>query len=444
MSMTSQSRHPAAAPRRAKTTGMRIARFPVHASVMSESAAPCSRPAQPRPRAVCAVDTFVPPPYSALRTIATQSLLANVNELDGRRLLSAGAHQFKALWTRDFGWSVRGLLAAGRKDVVRDQLTLLLAHVRKKDGLVPRTLDSMNPKWRVVLSSIWWRLGLALRPQLKPEYEDQHGQIAIDGNALVILAAVDYVKTTGDTAWWKAHEKELVAAFRFYDGRMKGGLVTQPPFSDWQDSIAREGPTFYTNLLYQTVMRRVADNPAFGVDRGRVRAHAARMEAAFFDARSGLYRSLVDGPRVSLDGNLLAIDLGYLPPSTRRAQDLYAAILRSPFWTRTGTPGFVTYPAYPGEWRAFVNELCDLRHYHDDLQWSWLIAMSAKVARAMGDERSARLALQKLERLAVRDASIAEIYDADHDAKPWRSLLYRSEQPFSWGAAVTLEALADP
>jgi len=382
-----------------------------------------------------------------LAGIAASSLAANIHDLDEGPFLSAGKNQFKSLWTRDFCWSVKGLLASGRSDVVKNQLDTLLGQLQPGTHLLPRTLDTMDPKKRVLLASLS-RVLPFIKPEqplegpLHPEYQDQNGQIAIDGNALAILATLDYVDATGDRAFLAAHQAELVEALRFYDAHMQGGLVTQPPFSDWQDSVKREGATFYTNVLYQRVLERLQGNPAFGITADQVQAHRQATDAAFFDASTGMYRSVAGRPQVSLDGNLLAIDLGYLAPDSARAGAVYAAVKASPFWSRTGTPGFDTYPDYAATDRSLSVNLSGLGHYHDELQWSWLMALSGKVAIEMGDLEGAHKSLGKLQQLAQRDGGIAEIYTAGAEAKPVSTLLYRSEQPFSWGAAYAVDALA--
>lgn len=82
-----------------------------------------------------------------------------------------------------------------------------------------------------------------------------------------------------------------------------------------------------------------------------------------------------------------------------------------------------------------------LGHYHDEIQWSWIMALSAKVAGQMGDDAGKTAAFDKLQTLAKRDGTVGEVYRSEAQSRPWSSWLYRSEEPFSWGAAMTLEAL---
>jgi glycogen debranching enzyme len=59
-----------------------------------------------------------------IKEIAKKSLETNIVKLDKGLFLSAGAHQFKSFWTRDFCFSSRGLLAINRGDVVKSHFTL--------------------------------------------------------------------------------------------------------------------------------------------------------------------------------------------------------------------------------------------------------------------------------------------------------------------------------
>src|ERR1700743_2359824 len=97
------------------------------------------------------------------------------------------------------------------------------------------------------------------------------------------------------------------------------------------------------------------------------------------------------------------------------------------------------YPARARNWTAWI---AGLGHYHDRTAWSWLTAMSAKVAARMGDSAEADRIMNGLASLAARDATIVEIYEPSKQMRPWHRWLYHSEQPFSWGAAPTSEAAA--
>lgn len=387
-----------------------------------------------------------PGAYGDLFRVASEGLLGNIAVLDSGPHLRAGRGQFSGLWTRDFCFAARGLLELGRGDVVGRHLSTLLANQRSHDGLVPRLMDSVSPAYLRVA----WHCGgrflparfraLPLRDALIAEYRSEHGVEAVDSNLLVLWAALEYVDSTGDRAWWERYEARLVRAYRYYDRLLSADLVVQPPFSDWQDSARREGKTFYTNLLYCVVSARLATSAVFGVDSRRASRIRARLLETFFDAGTALYRALEGLPYVSLDGVLLALDAELL--NAPDASALYSALKRHELWRRHELPGWCTAPDYPNHWISLQTKLVGLRHYHDRLRWSWLTALSAKVAATLGDLAEARRILGQLQALAARDGAIYEVYSPASPSVPWASRLYTSERHFSWGAGLIVEAIA--
>jgi hypothetical protein len=385
--------------------------------------------------------------YPSLAAIAVESLTRNIARLAGGSFLSAGRGQFRGLWTRDFCFSAPALIELGRADVVRDHLDALLRYRRSSDSLVPRLMDSLAPAWLRVARHFavrWVPLGppdLPLGDVLVPEYRSEHGVEAIDSNLLVLSVAIDYARESGDAAWWERHERELVGVYRYYATRVRDELIEQPPFSDWQDSAWRRGRTFYTNLLYAVVTEQLARHSAFGIARERALGIRERIEAEFFDPERGLYRSVHGQSHVSLDGNLLALDLGYWPADSGRAKDLYRHLRAHELWSRDGLPGWNTFPDYPARWISFSTRLVGLGGYHDRIRWSWLMALAAKVAIRMNDADGARAILSALDRIACRDGTIHEIYFQKHPYLPWRSPFYVSEADFSWGSSQVVRAL---
>lgn len=359
--------------------------------------------------------------------------------------LSAGRGQFSGLWTRDFCFAARGLLDLGRGDVVANHLSALLSRQRASDGLVPRLMDSVSPAY---LRVAWhctgrflparWRV-LPLGDALIAEYRSEHGVEAVDSNLLALSVAIEYVQRSGDHAFWQRHEPRLVRAYRYYDRLLVDDLIFQPAFSDWQDSARRSGKAFYTNLLYYLVTARLAASAAFGIDAKRARRVRSRLQEAFFDVSTGLYRSMEGQPYLSLDGVLLALD-GELS-NTAESAALYAALKHHALWARHGIPGWCTTPDYPNHWISIQTKLVRLRHYHDRLRWSWLTALSAKVAARMGDVAEAERIIEHLRAWAERDGAIYEVYSPDRPYLPWRSPFYTSERHFSWGAGLIVEAL---
>lgn len=377
--------------------------------------------------------------------IARRSLERNIVRLPSGSYLSAGQGHFRGLWTRDFCFAARALLRLGHHDVVRDHLRALIERRRRPDALVPRLLDSITPCFtRVVREIAAQRVPGLPRPApicdpLVAEYRSEHGAEAIDSNALVLLRALDYVDATGDRAFFTAHEPALIEIFRFYDLRLQDGLLRQQAFTDWQDSVRRRGKTLYTNLLYAAVAKRLVAHPGFGVREHDALALERRIFATFHDPQTGLLRSVEGMPHVSLDGLLLAIELGLLESSHAA---LYDALTQSPLWRRDGVPGSNTFPRWPRSAIAATVGLVGLSGYHDVLHWSWLTAAALGTARRMGDADTAARIEAHLLRLLERDDCVYEVYAPEPPHAAWRSRLYASERDFAWGAGYAVLALA--
>lgn len=200
----------------------------------------------------------------------------------------------------------------------------------------------------------------------------------------------------------------------------------------------------------------MAGFPEFGIVPERLAQLRSTIEDRFFDRDLGIYRSLVSRvmaegqfriyPQFSLEANLLAIDLGYFDDDsdTRRVQELYAALKTSCLWRGPADmPGFASFPAYPANWIHWIVRVARLPYYHDAMYWSWLIALSAKIAWKMEDYGEALRIADRMAGLATRDGSIVEVYRPTADLPPFSSWLYDAERPFSWGAAFVLDLVGE-
>ncbi len=386
--------------------------------------------------------------YPNLALVARKSLEKNINQVSTGQYLSAGQHQFRGLWTRDFAFAANGLLAIGRNEVVRDHLFLILRNLREKDGLVPRYLDNASTAVRYMAQP--FKIRVPLREPLKPNFAGGSNQgVTIDSNALVILAALNYLDATGDWETWNAMEPDLIRAYRFYGSQLEEGLVKQGAFADWQDSVKRRGFTFFVNVLYWSATQRLVKFPGFTVNQDQADRLRERILARFQDPITGLYSSILGDrtrtgeARISLDGLLLAVDLGLIPYGSREAQLLYEALKRHPLWRVNGrSPGAATWPIYDAKDVEKIPKSFGLVHYHDTIYWSWLMGLAAKVTFRMGDLSESDAILDELERVSLRDGAVAEVYRPEEELPLCNTRIYKAERPFSWGSGLILEALA--
>ena len=374
-----------------------------------------------------------------LFSVAKNSLEHNIVELSDGGVVRAGSHQFASLWTRDFCFASRGLRALKRDDVTANHLSRLLNALRD-DGLVPRVLDSKASWKRVARYSL-----VPFRPDspdvtddLKAEYKGEHGTIAIDSNALVLITAYEYLISTGDHAWFEQHQANLKKALDFYRPYFKDGLIKQDKYSDWQDSVKRNSATFFTNFLVWKALNHYKEFSAFNIEQKTVDLFRSNLDKTFFDKNLGLYKSLDHGDWVSLEGILYAIEDDHFLTNDKK-KSLYKALIKHPLWG--AVPGRATYPSYKRKEISYTTKIVGLRSYHDGLVWPWLTAFSAKVAKLMGDDLAVRRITMQLSDWTKRDGAINEVMDPKKKMRPVRRMFYTSEAPFSWGAGFVLDML---
>ncbi|MBF0366287.1 MAG: hypothetical protein HQK50_12000, partial [Oligoflexia bacterium] len=390
---------------------------------------------------------FIEQNWNKFVEISNKSLTDNIITLSKGQFLTAGQHQFKTLWTRDFCYSVRGLIPLKKYAVIKNHLNYLIDHIREKDNQAPVFADSMNPKKRaawVSLSHIFRFIrNLAITDNISVYYESVHGYPTIDANMLILMASLDYSSSGDDPFWWESQEEKLVKIYRYYDKYFKDGLIYQGPFADWQDSVYRNGHTFLTNLLYYVISQRLLKFPAFQVSEDDLKKLRKKIELDFFDQQSGLYRTIKGAKQISIDGNLLAIDLKYHHPDSPEAINLYAALKRSPLWVKYGLPGIATSPNYPKKWQYRALRSIGLGNYHGEMFWSWTLALSIKVAYLMNDKSEGNRIMATLMKMILRDKAVGEIYSPNprKNYPNWRSRFYWSESPFSWGSAFVVDLI---
>ena len=369
--------------------------------------------------------------------------LREVPGLDGRTrvLVAAGPGQFGSIWTRDFAWSVEGLLLAGEDRAVRDTLDALLA-AQRADGLAPRLLDTRWPWARFARAALKGRLGLT--PPLVPNFTSEQMVVSYDSNALLVWAACRYALRRDSLAWAGLALPRLEKAMSWYADRETDGLIRQPPCSDWKDKVkARRGAVLYTNLvrwkaacslaeLYRALGRRSAAKETDGA----ANAMARRIERAFWMESAGCYRDTSGSDLISSDGNLAACVWG-LAGGEKSARVL-RALDRAGLMTAWGPRASERYP------RAQVSLLARLAGvpgYHDDGVWLWQTALTLRLLRDLGRDAMLERLAGSVCALLCAEGAAGEVYDP-HTGRALSGRFYRAETPFTWSSAMLLEALS--
>lgn len=344
--------------------------------------------------------------------------------------IAAGANQFRTLWTRDFCYSVPGLLRMGYHQLVEAQLKKIF-ELRREDGLLPRGMDCIPPQWRVVRNIILqgrMRKG-DYRQKLKPEYLGEHKTPAFDSNLLFLNAYMDLLETSFCSPWLS--HTDVHSLLSMYASALKEDLIFQPAFSDWQDSAQRQGPVLLTHLLYLHVQRRAEKILNLKL---KPLISEEKIFERFKASSSELFREFPGRELWALDSQLLFLESEFIGKNLNKPA-YYQALKNHPLWSQGPVPGIPLYPKYSAGEIAWTVKAVGLRHYHDGYYWGWLIAWSYKVARLMGDGKEAERILNVYQK-ADHEAGLAEIYRFQGEGLiKFKGWLYTSEGPFTWTAA---------
>ncbi|GAB4452928.1 MAG: hypothetical protein Kow0031_35250 [Anaerolineae bacterium] len=372
-----------------------------------------------------------------LRSAIEPRKLASGREL---HVLCAGRRNFREPWARDFGFASFGLAEIGEYEALKETLELFLIH-QQMSGQFPVKIHSTSVADRY-LHSLFGR-EQPTRAPLKPKYKTAHNTISLDGNALLVVAALNYIARSGDDTFARLHWPALKRAITWAERHAlePDGLLHQAAYADWADSVARRGRVLYPNVVYWKALHDLAAAaPAYDRpdEAERLAAHAEAVKQAinqfFWRDDLGYFVASAQFDTLSSPGNLLAVAWELASPQQA------ASILdrMDAFDMANPVPTQITHQPYPSQFIAIENRLAGIGHYHSSAAWLWVgawhiiaLARQGRVARA--EELLARAAA-----VIVRDGAVHEVYDpAGHFLSTrW----YTSEAPLTWSAGMLVYA----
>ncbi|MCS6838760.1 MAG: hypothetical protein NZ480_07930, partial [Bdellovibrionaceae bacterium] len=387
------------------------------------------------------------PITKAIKELAVTSLIQNFETIGDVTLVTAGRNQFRSLWVRDFCFCVPALLKLGYRKIVKDQLELIINHIHPVQKYAPRTLDSFPTKLRILLNVFKTAMRLPktwLSPpltwRLKPEYLGEHCTPAFDSNILLALAILTYVEESKDKEFLNKHSTVLEDLMSFYQAFFENHLIYQPAFSDWQDSVQRRGFSSYINLLFWVALKKFYHVTGSNfVSKDFFHSMHHHIIQTFLNSDQ-LLKTAAHLNHISIDSTLLALNHDFFDPVFDPYR-IWQSLVHSPLF-QDGFPYRTTYPNYPKKEIAWTVRLIGLSHYHDELCWSWLIALTYKIAQKFSDSNVTRRIEQICFPVFLDEKNIGEIYTFKNDTiHPWKNGYLESERPFSWGAALWVEAI---
>ena len=278
---------------------------------------------------------------------------------------------------------------------------------------------------------------------LKPKYSTAHNTISLDGNALLVIAALNYLQHTGDTVFANLHWPAFKRAVTWIERHAvaEGDLLQQAAFADWADSVARRGRVLYPNVVYWKALHDMAQAASGLGNQGDAAYYSNRAEQVkrainnhFWRDDLGYFVASRRFDLLSSAGNLLSIAWGLASPAQTKA------ILNKmdEFKMASPVPTQVTHRAYPSNYIALENRLAGIGHYHTSAAWLWLGGWHVVALIEAGRLSEAEVILARLSAVIVRDGVVNEVYDPS--GYPLATFWYRSEAPLTWSAAMVVYA----
>ncbi len=378
--------------------------------------------------------------------IASEAMTAGVQTRrlrngEHKEVLHAGYRNFRESWARDFGFAAYGLLALEEYDVVRQTLEAFFWY-QTNTGQLPVKLHSMDFVRRYFHSFLGREQ--STEGTLRPKYISAHGAPSLDGQALLVIAAITYARKTKNIEFLKAYWALLVSALHWLEDHkrhMDDDLLYQDSFADWADSVARRGHVHYTNVVYWKALTEMAlaandlDMKAHaGFYKQKADSVADAIRSRFWRDDLGYFVTSSKLPQLSSDGNLLAIAWGLANAAEAQSilQVMDEAGMSQPVPTR------VTSTPYPGELIAIENVLAGMGNYHTDAAWLWLGAWHSIAWARCGSLDRAQEILSQMTAIIVRNKQIHEVYGTN--GEPLASIWYKPEAPLTWSTGMFIYA----
>ena len=377
--------------------------------------------------------------------IAVANLLSGVERRklpdgQGKLVLCAGRKNFREPWARDLSFASFGLVELQQAEVLKDSFDVFLMN-QLPNGQLPVKMHSTTIPERY-LYSIFRREQPVVMP-LKPKYVSGHNTISLDGNALLVIAILNYCARLGDDEFIQDNWEALKRVMFWLDEHAPDadGLLHQGAYSDWADSIARSGKVLYTNVIYWKALNDMADaathygnNQDIDYFSTKARRVGKEINTFFWRPDLGYFITNQKFKNLSSSGNLMAIawDLA----SSEQAGSILD--MMDKFGMAYPVPTKVAYPPYPNRNVAIENRLGRIGYYHVDAAWLWLGAWNVIALTHVGREKRAGELFRRIMSIVVQDGMVHEVYDPE--GRFVSSFWYTSDAPFTWSSGMIVYA----
>ncbi len=358
----------------------------------------------------------------------------NLRSLYREEGIFAGPNQFSDYWARDALFATLGSNAIGDYDISKKQLDLFIKY-QKSNGQIPMRYGDYDITLKL--------FGINLNQIDKPRYDqDKLFSYPRDQNCLFVIAAEDYVLTSGDVRFAKDNFESFEQAIRWLAEEDDNGnfLIEEGNYGGWTDSVKKNGEVLYTNACYYKSLKSISNLASITNQPAKSQIYA--MWAKIVQSKindemwleSGYYADWISGNTkytyFSTDGNVLAIIWGVANDSQAKSILSYSENLglSDEFGVRT------TYPDYSYSKVSPVNIIAGIPDYHSNVRWLWVSCLYAK---ALEDNEFNQRSANEFSEIKNSIVSLGEVYESyEPNGEPIDRLFYKSEHTFAWSSGV--------
>ena len=359
---------------------------------------------------------------------------------DIKEILHAGYRNFRESWARDFGFAAFGLLALKEYNPIRETLDAFFYH-QTPDGQLPIKLKSMNVVNRY-LHSLFSR-EQPVEAGLSPKYITGHRTPSYDGQALLIIAACNYIFAADDKDYAQKMWADLErgTAWLRENCNPETNLLYQRAYADWADSVARKGVVLYTNTVYWKALQSMGDLAVYmnyeePATQYQKFSHKLKenIQNHLWRSQLGYFVTSEEMENLSSAGNLLTIAWGIANETQANSilDAIHAARMANP------VPTQAAFPEYRRVDISLENRFASLANYHTKGAWLWIGAWHVIALCKTGRLDQANQLLKQISSIVARDQQIHEVYGLD--GRPLSTFWYTSEAPLTWNAGMIVYA----
>ena len=370
-----------------------------------------------------------------------QLALDTLRACEGEHSVVAGRRHFVQYWLRDSCFAHWGHLALSEHDVVEKAVRLFTDGVNG-GGHVPLRYGDKSmfiPLARDVLTGFkGFRMN---EPHHIARYGDDKGWAeVIDSTPLLVVLAGLNALSGGVVVDYEALDR----AMKKHANRERFGLLIQRPYADWCDSVKRRGYVTYTNAIYYAALRTMS---LLAPDSARTESYAQKAvevrdlinERLWMRAHYAEYVDEVHNKRIenfSVESNFLCMLFGIADEKKRDL--IFSTFDRYPELVEC--IGRRVAPRYPAREVSRRMRLVGMKDYHDRMQWIWTTGLILLADRQVNGRSRTDAIIERLESLLEGADWVSEVYVNN---KPFRTPVYRSEEPFAWSAGMLVAGLVE-